>query len=251
MDESGTSKFEPHLVVAAVIVHADRQLDRLELRLSELVEKHIEPQYRDGFVFHASSLFNPWPGEGEFPPGLRDDRERRLGILEELTSIPAELRLPVCVGYVEKHRFSQIYLAAGLKPQLLVAEMHASAMALCTVSVERFMRDQTRDEVAWLFAENNDHVRRIAEDTQTLMKSSNAAERLDISSKDILPLVKIKDGINFARKEESPSLQLADACAWTIRKWFGSKDEAKRFFVPLEPWIFSYAMTTFDATGRR
>src|ERR1051326_7968646 len=115
MDESGTSKFEPHLVVAAVIVHADRQLDRLELRLSELVEKHIEPQYRDGFVFHASSLFNPWPGEGEFPPGLRDDRERRLGILEELTSIPAELRLPVCVGYVEKHRFSQIYLAAGIE----------------------------------------------------------------------------------------------------------------------------------------
>ena len=58
MDEAGTSRREPFVVVAAVMIHADTQLIPVEECLEELVEKHIPEGDRDGFVFHATNIWS-------------------------------------------------------------------------------------------------------------------------------------------------------------------------------------------------
>lgn len=60
IDEAGISnpKQEPFLVVAGVIVHADQKLNAIERHLEHILERHIPARQRDGFVFHATELFN-------------------------------------------------------------------------------------------------------------------------------------------------------------------------------------------------
>jgi 2'-5' RNA ligase len=59
-DEAGLAnpKHEPHLVVASVIVDADRKLIAVQRHLDRLVERHIPPEHQSDFVFHATELFN-------------------------------------------------------------------------------------------------------------------------------------------------------------------------------------------------
>ena len=60
VDESGigSESAEPITVVAGIGVHADVQLKPLEVYLASLVEKHIHPEDRAGFVFHAKEIFH-------------------------------------------------------------------------------------------------------------------------------------------------------------------------------------------------
>jgi hypothetical protein len=60
MDEAGISKAaeEPFTVVAGVVVHADHQLNCVESALERILIRHIPERVRDGFVFHATELFN-------------------------------------------------------------------------------------------------------------------------------------------------------------------------------------------------
>jgi hypothetical protein len=74
LDEAGTSnpEHEPYLVVAAVIVDADKKLIAAQKYLDELVTRHIPLRHQDGFVFHATHIFN---GGGKiFKRGSRNDQ---------------------------------------------------------------------------------------------------------------------------------------------------------------------------------
>jgi hypothetical protein len=246
LDESGLSRDEPYLVVAGIIIHADSQMGPVEDALQEIIDANIDEPHRDGFVLHASALFSG--NKTELPPEIWDEAAR-VRILRQIFAIPGKLKLPVCIGSVDKKRFPwRGAPASATKHQIKVA-MHAAAIAECVMNVEQWMRGNT-DEVAFLFAENNDEVRNAAKETQILMKSKDAAEVLDVLDKKYLPLVRIKDGINFATKEESKALQLADACAWAYRKSLLRDIRALHFYAALQPQIFSVSMTTFDAAAR-
>jgi hypothetical protein len=60
LDEAGISskEDEPFLTVAGIIVDADSKLNSIENHLERLVMRHIPAQHREGFVFHATELFN-------------------------------------------------------------------------------------------------------------------------------------------------------------------------------------------------
>ncbi len=49
LDESGISRREPVLVVAAIIAHGDTQVIPVEDHLERLVQKHIPEENREGF----------------------------------------------------------------------------------------------------------------------------------------------------------------------------------------------------------
>jgi hypothetical protein len=54
MDESGSSRRDPIVVEAGVIIHGDDQVIPVEEHLEGLVEKHIPEDKREGFYFHAA-----------------------------------------------------------------------------------------------------------------------------------------------------------------------------------------------------
>src|SRR5258706_5538592 len=93
MDESGTSHGEPCLAVAAVIVHADRQLGRVEDALREIIDTFIPERCRDGFVLHASDLFSG--DEKTLPPEIWE-QSIRWAALQAVLSIPKKLGIPLC-----------------------------------------------------------------------------------------------------------------------------------------------------------
>ena len=86
VDEAGISSItqEPFLVVAGVIVDADKQFKSVQAYLDELVEKHIPKDRRDGFAFHAMELFH---GTKRFNREFWSF-EKRLEILDDLAAIP-------------------------------------------------------------------------------------------------------------------------------------------------------------------
>ncbi len=126
LDESGLSDVvrEPYLVVAGVVVNADEQLVKLESRLKAVVEEHLPPEKREKFLFHATELFS---GGGTF--GRRNwPKEKRWSILDQLASIPAELKLPIVIGFVDR-RHSHAPKEWKLKRRL--AMDHLAAYSLC------------------------------------------------------------------------------------------------------------------------
>jgi Protein of unknown function (DUF3800) len=245
LDESGLSRDEPYLVVASVIVHADNQLGPLEDCLRGIIDDHVPENLRDGFVLHAADLFSG--NKKELPPEIWD-QEIRWRILQEVLSIPKQLKIEVCAAYIIKKRFQANYASSSASKQRIA--MHAAAIVECTVAVEKWMRECTTNEVAILFAENNDEVRKAAKATQILMKSENAKAKLpSMWFSSALPLVRIKEGINFVTKPESLALQLADACAWAFRKHRTKDPKASQFYATLETQVVKFSMTTVDAAA--
>lgn len=248
MDESGTNKHHRALVVAGVIVEPDAHMDDIENRLRSLIDRYIPESRRDGFVWHAAELFS---GNKNLPREIQDEDVRR-GILEQIISIPSSLKLPICVGMIQKEKFLRFEKRAqGKTPHQILVAMHAAAIALCTISCEIWMRAFAKSEVAWLFAEDNNEVKKAAKETQILMRSNRAAQILRLASQTPpLPLAKIKDGINFVGKPESYVLQLADACAWCARQFNSKEDRYRRFTSILKPQLSIFSGSSYDVAAR-
>lgn len=228
------------------MIHADDQLGLVEDAIRGLIDTYVPEPLRDGFVFHASDLYNG----RNLPPELQSE-EIRIGILKQLVSLPKRLNLLVCFGSVWKEKFREFNRCDGMDTQRVNVAIHAAAIAECTVSAEDLMRARAKNEVAALFAENNNEVRCAARETQILMRSAGGSQRLSlVRMNHLLPLKHVKDGINFVTKKESLALQLADACAWTIRKRFTKDPKARLFFDLLDPAILGYTVTSMDAAAR-
>jgi hypothetical protein len=95
LDEGGVSAREPLVVVAGVVVNADRSLVAVESYLDVLIEKHIPPADRSAFIFHATEL---WSGSRYFKDDALWPLDRRLAILDDLVQIPRMFDIPVVYG---------------------------------------------------------------------------------------------------------------------------------------------------------
>ena len=100
MDEAGISnpQQEPYLVVAGVIIHADKNLVEIERYLDRLVAQYIPVEHQQDFVFHATELFN---GGRVFK---RDDPRFplpvRMEIASRISAIPKKFGLRLVFGFI-------------------------------------------------------------------------------------------------------------------------------------------------------
>jgi hypothetical protein len=217
VDEGGISRDEPFAVVAAVFVHGDTQLVRLETELDRLKRKHIPEEYRRDFFFHAKDI---WSGNKIFKDRDVWPLHKRLKILHDLARLPGKLDIPIVWEAVERSKFDLIdeVRKAGREPtpfEILVA-VHSLAFCACTLRIEQFMRAIWKDEVAQMVVEDNDQVRTFLKSTHEVFRDPSKAEQRLLPN-NILPLRKVRGSLHFASKAESGPLQLADICAFIIR----------------------------------
>src|ERR1700730_13747397 len=94
LDEAGTDFKANFLCVAGVLVHDDIQWPEVERKMVALIEKHILPDARPGFYFHAKEIFH---GSGYFDRKKPEwaDNQKRYDVLCELAEIIDILKLPV------------------------------------------------------------------------------------------------------------------------------------------------------------
>lgn len=239
LDESGIGDptKEPYVVVAGVVVNADRQLKPIETYLLDMVNDFIRPADRDNFVFHAKHLFN---GGGV----LRREtypKDLRARILLELCSIPKKFDLPIVMGWDEKSRLSEKFPSASTKEVAIAAQ--AIASTTCLICVERYMREiqekhgEHESEVATLIYENNDQARFWIRDTHNFLRklnSENEVREQFPAFAQYIPLQKVAETAFFAEKNESSVLQVADAIAYVLNKKMRGDKRSDIFFPPID-----------------
>jgi hypothetical protein len=226
MDESGISRGEPVAVVSAVIVHGDEQLIPLEEALEAVVQAYIPEADRAGFVFHAKDIFH---GVKYFKDRDRWPLNKRISILEDLCEIPKRLSIPIVFQYVRKDWFPATISKGSLTSEEIDVGAHSVAFAACSMEVERKMRMFWSDEVAQLVAENNDRAKATIRWAHALMRTPSQLQQHNINI-DCPPLERIRGSVQFADKNESRPLQVADLCAFFIRGFLNGHPQSGRFY---------------------
>lgn len=231
MDEAGTSAHEPYAVVCGAVIYGDDIFP--ETTLAELVEKHIPEESRDGFVFHTKDI---WQGTKFFKNWPLN---KRLEILEDLASIPKDLNIPIAFGIIKKSE-EEDYLDGNDVPKRKDDRCHALAFVQCCGVVERYMKSQGK-EYTMLIVEDQPSVRSTLKTAIKILKSTPPDGVF------CPPLQRIKSPPLFAEKNDSPSLQIADICAFFARGFLASefdksdkKERIIRFWRMIEPQILEY-----------
>ena len=237
LDEAGTGDpaREPYVVVAGPLVHADSEWKRLEQYLGSLADVHAPAEARDEFVFHATEIFSG----GKVFPRDKFPRERRWPILDDLVSIPGKFQLPLVVGFAERaETFPTV--SDDIKSEAHLTACLQSAFMMCMMQVERVMREFMEDEVCMVVMEASKprlHAAYIA--FQHQLKSQDLAKQMpgvDIEG-NFLPLRHIIENPNFSPKTDSSPLQVADTCAFAIKRHLMRTPDSQRWYRPIAEWL--------------
>lgn len=234
LDEAGLSNphHEPFVVVAGPLVNADKQWLALERHLEALADRYAPPDKRAGFSFHATDLFS---GGGAFPRE-RYPKEDRWKILDELVATIRLFKLPIAAGWVERENLAAAYPTHNAVE--LTTGAQAVAFAICTHAIDLYMRQGDGiepDEVASLVVENNNDARKLIKDVHKFNRNPKNAAALTGMGFQKLVLTKIIGTPHFEEKGDSSPLQLADVCAFVVKRHLMRKPESDRFYLPLEP----------------
>ena len=125
------------VLVAAIIVDADRQWRKLVTRLSEIAREHaVGPDV----AFHAKDLLH---GRKTFPQD-RWTLPEQLEILKKLVSTPRLYSVPFCSrnGFLRRNQITLPELPPMGKA---AARAHMVAFIPCVLAAEQYMRSEGRD----------------------------------------------------------------------------------------------------------
>jgi hypothetical protein len=228
LDESGVGKIndDPIVVVAGVIVHPDKQWLSLQSYLHSMADQYAPAEARRNFTFHATELFH---GGKNFPRSM--EMEARWRILDELCSIPGKFDLPVVCGCFDRRSFED---QAGFSARDQVGFCQMMAAMSATLGVEKYMRQvDDQSEVAVIVYEDNDHAKKVIRGMHNYMRDDFRGEFFGKTEWQYLPLTKIVETAHFAAKTDSSLLQIADACAFAIKRNIQKAFAHERFFTPL------------------
>ncbi len=208
LDEAGlsTKAHEPHVVVAGVITNPDTHYQVIEAHIRALAADVLGDKaksfYGKPYVFHAQDV---WHGSGDFK---REEwpLPTRMALLKALCQIPKDFDLPVIFGVVaKKDRNAKLSF------------LHNEAYLLTAKRLEGWMDENTRNEVVAIISERCDkeHMARITAFHQLIVDKS-------MSDRPALPHQFVSKHIIeapiFLDKYSSPLLQLADVCAFVLKR---------------------------------
>lgn len=228
LDAAGTSnpKHEPYVVIAGVIIHGDQHWKAIGDHLSALADKYAPPDRRKNFAFHATELFSG----GKVFPRDKYSKEWRWAVLDEIVAIPKRFGIPVVWGHVPRKDVEPggpLSAHDGLKPVI-------QAQLLCFVTAmgaaDKWMVANADNEIATAVMENDHETRSIVEFTHRAITDPS----LEVHSQPELNLSRIVYPIHFERKTDSSALQVADACAFALKRIVMGTPECSRFVEPLQ-----------------
>jgi hypothetical protein len=230
VDEAGTSQHEPVRVVCAVIVDLNKKWREAEAALQNAFQA-VPVRYRQGFVFHAKSIWGN--------PKYRDDWPiaERIAFLKSVMRIPYELGIPFSIGKVrsdapENDHFLE---TVNTKPWHW---QHARAFFNAVERADFYLRYYGEEgEVGTIVAEDIDKAKRFV---RGIIKSFQLPENQEYiimpqynnetsSVLHELRLTQIIDRVHFVDKGGAPLLQIADGIAFAFRRWLAGEELGDEF----------------------
>ena len=224
-DEAGISSKEPRCVVASVIVNVDEQFETLSRAVADTFDRHVPNHLRPGFHFHATEVFSGSKKIKREEWGF----EERLDFLKEILSIPFVHDVPIAFGIIDK---SWDYTTV---PNTIPRDLfyHLLSFSQCMTKADLFLRKYLGGkENGTVVCEDIPQHRSVLakfgllhREKPVVMGSNNLRPNSLQSALGISPppeeyrIDKIIDVPHFVPKGVAPMIQLADACAFAIRRW--------------------------------
>jgi hypothetical protein len=211
VDEAGTSEQEPVSVVVGLIVQADKEW----LPAAQAVQS-LRPTVPEKFrneIFHAKTIW----GHKKY----RDDwsQEARVEFLCRLMSIPN--RVGIGISWAMMRRTARVVPVPGYTA---VQIQHAHCFLGCVGAADTFVRQVGPGEVATIVAEDVPEVRKLLRHALTLARyQPPTVTGWGPSPATELRVTQVVDEVHFAGKEEAILLQVADACAFGLRRYFADQ----------------------------
>jgi hypothetical protein len=256
-DEAGTSAGEPNSVVVALIVHPDTQWHALADEFNELMQEYVPDKFREGFVFHAKRL-----AQRKNYPGWD---EGRYAYMRRVMQLPGRFHVPLCMGVVRRGKAVSLGQIEDLRP-FEIDHLHAFILAMSWA--DKFLRQYCGDEMAQVIADEHDlkkvlraHIKRTRQSPLRLhtkvrgMYEQNTTARIEVNT-----VQRVVEEVHFAESAASPILQIADACAYGIRRFFAKESYGESYLEEIlgkeycdnslikttEPWDHFSTMRVFD-----
>ncbi|MBS7542219.1 DUF3800 domain-containing protein [Ancylobacter oerskovii] len=233
-DEAGTAPAEPVRVVAAVIVEADKQWATVDAAIKELINANVPTEFQKGFIFHGKEIFNggkninrnSWP------------IQERMEFFKQFLSIPRQHNIPIALGItfngIHDKRASEIETKTGKKIPIPMHRFeHLSAFQRCMERTDWFIHKYLSGlETGKVVAEDLPEAREILtnsgfmfrdhpiEMTEEHLLAEPWQKELGIKAAAHTYAIRhIVDVPHFVDKSGAPILQLADACAFSFRRY--------------------------------
>ncbi len=206
-------KQEPYIVVAGFLLDADRQLVSVEEHLERLSFKCFPAGIPANFYFHAKDLYH---GSGFFP---RDhwSLDDRMSILLELAETPRLFELPVMSAHVRRDLIPRYEFPPNMTDKEREVRAYVNTFARFCEQVEEFMVRRASNEITTIIAEDRDSVKNRLKAAHNAYRDPQAMRRRDPSLM-YFPFQHIREGLQFSAKSESKVLQIADTCAFVIKR---------------------------------
>jgi len=222
-------------VVTGAIIDADKQWKRLEEYYRILAHDIFPHEELFNFVFHAKDI---WHGSGPFDR-KRFSRRDRLTILKRLAQVPALFQIPIACAAIDRVAFTQqeSYIERSRNsrhPQqaarLLV---HAYAFVRTVHAIDYWMQHHAAsNEVAMLIAEDTAQVRSVFEMFHLAYTyKGDDIDELIVRAKSIV------DNVHFAKKQTSILLQMADHCAFILRRRLSGHADVAELYNLIRPQL--------------
>lgn len=250
MDEAGTSAEEPVTVVVGLIIHADRQSMFAEAAIREVLGA-VPEQFSKGFVFHATDVWGN--------PQYRDtwSMADRMALLRAMMSLPKRIGIPISFGVVRRSSDDGVdHAKLGMtKPQW----QHNSAFITCIAAADKYIRTHADlTEVGTVVAEDVPEMRKFLKLAPQVLRNAPitlAPEHLipsklerelgySVTERDFR-VTRIRNSIHFVEKRDDPLLQLADACAFGLRRFLSDQSFGTEFM----QWILDKDLVRSDYDG--
>jgi hypothetical protein len=221
LDEAGIAnpQQEPFVVVAGVILHIDKQWRALHAHFDKLIEKFVPEHQRDGFIFHAQEI---WHGTKTFDrKTYQGDRKE---VLKALCQTITEFQLPIVFGIADRRAIAKFVKdePGGKDPKTHTFTGFMAAFGEAAIRSDVWMRLYADpSECLSLVMENNNELKKYAKAVFRELRRKTPHPVLAKVRQ--LPITRIVDAPSFMDKSEAPPLQLADLCAFILKRWVMGK----------------------------
>ncbi len=248
-DEAGSSQAEtqePIITVASIILHGDLQTGPIE-RDAEAIIATVPDHFRRDFEFHAKELFS---GSDKFK-GWR--KEQRFAALSAFMGLIPKYKLPVhSIGIVKRGFWrAALHLEShGFTRDKQPHFLHESAFMNCAIAVEIWFRYHAASERGICIADDTKARDKIKGNFRQLRKEPLLTELGADLGADGSKLDHLIDTIYFGNSKESIFLQLADCCAFFIKRTMMGRADAQPFFNIIERQVEPKPLRLLFAGGR-
>lgn len=230
LDEAGKANLdhEPILVVAAVLVEPDKLWHSLNDFFHDLTEQcanHVGVELDEPLVISAKEV---WSGE-KFFGRKKWSVQERMRIFKQLCAVPQRFGLTVAFGAIKRDTNPDI--PAEWRDQ----SDHAFAFLRAIRCVENYMKAKHPDESTKLFVEDAPKIKSIIE---PIHRGYTSRTSEFFGTETIFKAKHVVEYPSFVTKKQSPLLQMADHCAFVIKRHLAGCNHITPYFGQIAPAIW-------------